>query len=100
MTKRKFTSSEKILVTFIINALLFGGVFALKVIGVSSEYIMLVLAALVSLEVIYLVIFVQMFVNKNTNSLEEVKEHIKDIKEDEEKAHNILIYLEHQMKAI
>lgn len=100
MTVRKLTSLQKIFLSLIINALLFGGIFALRLFGLTTDSILLVLAAVVSLEIIYLTIFVQMSANKNTTSLEKAQEHIEEIKENEEKTQTALIYIGHQMKAM
>lgn len=45
---------------------------------------LLVLTTLVSLEAIYLAIFIQMSVNKNTADIEEIQEDVEDIQEDVE----------------
>ncbi len=54
----------------------------LILLGVSTEEVLLMLTTLVSLEAIYLSIFIQMAVNKNTESLEEVEEDLDEIQED------------------
>ena len=54
----------------------------LILLGVSTEQVLLMLTTLVSLEAIYLSIFIQMAVNKNTESLEEVEEDLDEIQED------------------
>ncbi|MBC7981904.1 hypothetical protein H7X65_02395 [Candidatus Parcubacteria bacterium] len=56
--------------------------FLLIILGVSTEEVLLTLTTLVSLEAIYLSIFIQMAVNKNTESLEEVEEDLGEIQED------------------
>lgn len=59
--------------------------FALGAAHVASwELILLVLTTVVSLEAIYLAIFIQMTVNRNTESLREVEEDIDEIQEDVE----------------
>jgi peptidoglycan hydrolase CwlO-like protein len=55
--------------------------FLLILLGVSTEKVLLILTTLVSLEAIYLAIFIQMTVNRNTESLEEVEEDLDDIQE-------------------
>lgn len=50
--------------------------------GVRTDTVLLVLTTIVSLEAIYLAIFIQMTVNRNTESLEEVEEDIEEIQED------------------
>ncbi len=50
--------------------------------GVRADTVLLVLTTAVSLEAIYLAIFIQMTVNRNTESLEDVEEDIEEIQED------------------
>ena len=52
------------------------------VLGVDGDKIMLVLTTIVSLEAIYLAIFIQMSINRNTESLVEVEKDIDEIQED------------------
>ena len=61
---------------------LFIGIFSLRLFGFSSSDILLVLTTIVSLEAIYLSIFIQMTVNKHAEELEEVSEDIEEIQED------------------
>ncbi len=56
--------------------------FLLIMLGVSTEKVLLTLTTLVSLEAIYLSILIQIAVNKNTESLEEVEEDLDEIQED------------------
>lgn len=65
-----------------IHTALFTFSFLLIILGVSTEQVLLILTTIVSLEAIYLAIFIQMTVNKNTESLEEVEEDLDDIQED------------------
>lgn len=110
---RKLTVLEKISfkltdwvgtpVSLVIHTLLFVGIFALRYVGVATDYVLLILTTAVSLEAIYLSIFIQMTVNRNTESLEEVEENIEDIQEEateEEEAHQVLIHIGQQMKTI
>lgn len=89
--------------SLIVHTLFFFGAFALRHFGVATDYILLALTTAVSLEAIYLSIFIQMSVNRNTESLEEVEEDIEDIQEDaseEEAAHQVLLHIGQQMKTI
>ncbi|MBI2597501.1 DUF1003 domain-containing protein [Candidatus Daviesbacteria bacterium] len=89
--------------SLIIHTLLFAGIFSLSHFGLTTNYILLVLTTTVSLEAIYLSIFIQMSVNRATESLEEVEEDIEDIQEEadeEDKAHRVLVHITHQIKAI
>jgi peptidoglycan hydrolase CwlO-like protein len=63
---------------------LFIGAFALVLFGVKFDSVLLILTTAVSLEAIYLALFIQMSVNKNTKSLADVEEDIEDIAEDVE----------------
>lgn len=65
-----------------LHTLLFVGIFALEFVGLSIDKILLILTTAVSLEAIYLAIFIQMTVNRNTKSLEEVEADIDEIQED------------------
>ncbi len=53
----------------------------LRFFGVSSEDVLLILTTVVSLEAIYLSIFIQMTVNQHAAELEEVSEDIGEIQE-------------------
>jgi len=68
----------------IIHTALFIVAFLFYFIGVKFDTILLVLTTIVSLEAIYLSLFIQLSVNKNTESLEEVEEDIEEIQEDVE----------------
>lgn len=50
--------------------------------GYDSSTVLLILTTIVSLEAIYLSIFIQIAINKNTRSLENVTEEMEDISED------------------
>ena len=57
--------------------------FALVLFGWALNEMLLVLTTLVSIEAIYLALFIQMTVNKTTESLEDVEEDIEEIQEDD-----------------
>ena len=89
--------------SLIIHTLLFAGIFTLRKFGITTDYLLLILTTVVSLEAIYLSIFIQMTVNRNTESLEEVEEDIEGIQEDvdeDEQNHKVLIHIVQQMKSI
>lgn len=67
-----------------LHTIVFVAAFALIWLGYDLDRILLVLTTAVSLEAIYLALFIQMSVNKNTQSLAEVEEDIEDIAEDVE----------------
>lgn len=90
-------------ISLIIHTFLFMGIFALRYVGVTTDYILLILTTAVSLEAIYLSIFIQMSVNRATESLEEVEEDIEDIQEDtsgDEEAHKVIIHMAKELKII
>ncbi len=68
--------------SLILHSVFFVACFVLVFFGVPMEEILLVLTTVVSLEAIYLAIFIQMTVNRNTESLEEVEEDIEEIQGD------------------
>jgi len=68
--------------SLVVHTVLFFGIFALRLFDVRTEEILLILTTAVSLEAIYLAVFIQMTVNRNTQSLEEVEENIDEIAED------------------
>lgn len=68
--------------SIIVHTILFIGIFALYLIGFNVDQILLILTTAVSLEAIYLAIFIQMTVNKHTESLENVEDDIEEIQED------------------
>lgn len=80
----KFTNWVGSVSSLILHTIFFVGSFVLYFFGVDLEKVLLVLTTVVSLEAIYLAIFIQMTVNRNTQSLEEVEEDIDEIQEDVE----------------
>lgn len=99
MILKKLAPPPKIFLSLLINAVLFGGIFALGFFGLPTGAILFILAAAVSLEVIYIAISIQASINKQAQSFADMEKHIEKIKENEEKAHTILIYMGHQMRA-
>jgi|SRR3989344_374381 len=71
--------------SIIIHTIFFVGAFVLRYFGFATNDILLFVTTIVSLEAIYLAIFIQMTVNRNTQSLEEVEEDIEEITEDIDK---------------
>jgi uncharacterized protein YoxC len=69
-------------ISILVHTILFVGIFALKKFGVSLEQILLILTTVVSLEAIYLAIFIQMTINRQEEKLHEVSEDIEEISED------------------
>ena len=69
--------------SLIVHTLIFASVFLLSIMGyVSWNTMLLVLTTVVSLEAIYLAIFIQMTVNRQAVELAEVGEDVESIQED------------------
>ncbi len=86
---KKFEEFSKKLTRFIgspasiaLHTIFFIGIFSLRFFGVAVADILLILTTIVSLEAIYLSIFIQMTVNQHSKELEEVSEDIEEIQED------------------
>ena len=79
----KITASIGSVFSLIFHTLLFIASFLSALLGlVSWDIMLLVLTTLVSLEAIYLAIFIQMTVNRQAHELAEVSEDVEDIQED------------------
>jgi len=83
-TANRFTEWVGSTSSLLVHTLVFVVSLALVFLGVGVDKVLLVLTTAVSLEAIYLAIFIQMTVNRNTQSLEEVEEDIDEIQEDVE----------------
>ncbi len=68
--------------SIVAHSILFVAIFALKFVGFTVDQILLILTTAVSLEAIYLAIFIQMTVNRHAAQMKEVGEDIEDIQED------------------
>ncbi len=68
--------------SLVIHTCAFIGIFALRFFGVAIEEILLILTTILSIEAVYLAIFIQITVNRTTESLANVEEDIDDIQED------------------
>lgn len=86
--------------SLVVHTILFVGIFALSFLGVTVDQILLVLTTIVSLEAIYLAIFIQMTVNRTTASLASVEEDIDDIQEDVDDIQEDVDSLESNIKEI
>ena len=73
--------------SILVHTALFLLSFLLMVFGVNVDRVLLVLTTVVSLEAIYLAIFIQMTVNRNTARLRAVSRDIDEIQEDVEEDH-------------
>jgi uncharacterized membrane protein len=71
--------------SLVLHTLIFIGFFAVSLLRwVAWDLMLLVLTTVVSLEAIYLAIFIQMTVNRQSESLKEVEEDVESIQEDVE----------------
>lgn len=71
--------------SLVIHTALFVGFFLLSLFGfISWDEMLIVLTTIVSLEAIYLAIFIQMTVNRQAQELAEVSEDVEDIQKDVE----------------
>ncbi len=66
----------------VVHTIIFSLCLFLFLIGLNIDTVLLVLTTAVSLEAIYLAIFIQMTVNRTTAKLDTVEEDIEDIQED------------------
>jgi len=68
--------------SLVVHTIFFVGIFALEFLGISSDRIMLILTTVVSLEAIYLSVFIQMSVNRQERRVDEVSEEVEEISEE------------------
>lgn len=68
--------------SLVIHTIAFLGIFALRFLGFGLDSILLILTTAVSLEAIYLAIFIQMTVNRQSETIEDLQEDVEDIQED------------------
>lgn len=80
--EKKFTSWIGSKTSVVLHTAFFLIMFIIPFFGVNLDKVLLILTTLVSLEAIYLAIFIQMTVNQNTESLQEVEEDIEEIQSD------------------
>jgi uncharacterized protein YoxC len=66
------------------HTIFFVGIFSLSWFGFSFDQILLILTTVVSLEAIYLAIFIQMTVNRQAAQIEEVSEDVEELSENVE----------------
>lgn len=78
----KFTQWVGSTSSIVVHTVAFVVSFVFVLLGVALDTVLLVLTTAVSLEAIYLAIFIQMTVNRNTQSLEEVEDDIDEIQKD------------------
>jgi low affinity Fe/Cu permease len=66
----------------VVHTIFFVVMLGLRFLGVSSSDVLLILTTVVSLEAIYLSIFIQMTVNQQAKDLEEVSDELDEVSED------------------
>lgn len=89
--------------SLLIHTLILGGFLVLRYFGVISSGVLSALTTAVALESIFLVICLQIIVNKNTKSLAATQEKIEQIQKEEIEAHKLMIdilHTAHQMKSL
>lgn len=67
--------------SLVVHTLLFVGAFVVTLLGIPLDRVLLVLTTVVSLEAIYLSIFIQMSVNRSEQRLDKVSEDLDEIQE-------------------
>ena len=68
--------------SILVHTVFFLAMLGLRFFNISSSDVLLILTTVVSLEAIYLSIFIQMTINKHSHELEKVSEDIEEIQED------------------
>jgi len=86
--------------SLIVHTVFFVVVFGLQFLGFTFDQIMLILTTAVSLEAIYLSIFIQMSVNRQAKHIEEVHEDVEDISEDIEEISKDIDTIQEDVKEI
>ncbi len=98
--ERNFTKWVGSRTSVVIHTLFFVAMFSLAFFGVKTDTVLLILTTVVSLEAIYLSIFIQMTVNQNTESLEEVEEDIEGIAGEVEEISEDIEEIQHDVDEI
>jgi uncharacterized membrane protein len=86
--------------SLLFHTILFIFFFILPLLGVELDSVLLILTTIASLEAIYLAIFIQMSVNKNTQDIEEIQEDVGIIQEDVEEIQKDVEDIEEDVDAI
>jgi len=86
--------------SIVVHTILFITIFGLHFFGVTFDQIMLILTTAVSLEAIYLALFIQMTVNRHSESLEDVEEDLDEIQHDVETVQTTVEGLEDEVDEI
>ncbi len=89
--EKKTTLSERMIrnigtpTSILLHTIFFIGMFGLVLFGVRFEKMLIGLTTILSIEAIYLALFIQMTVNKTSEDIEDVEKDIDAIQEDERK---------------
>ncbi len=89
--------------SLVLHTLIISGVFLLRYLGITTNLTLLTLATVFCLEALYLAIFIQIKVNRNTKNLSEVESNIAEIYEEEKESHKLMmqiLHLTHQMRTL
>lgn len=86
--------------SLIIHTFLFALAFVLVFLGVPFQTVLLVLTTIVSLEAIYLSIFIQMSVNRQAHKLHAVSKDVEEIQEDVEEIQEDVDEIQHDVDEI
>ena len=70
--------------SLVIHTFIFIGILALSLFGFDFRTVNILLTTWLSIEAIYLAIFIQMTVNRNTESIEDLQEDVEELSEDVE----------------
>ena len=85
--------------SLIVHTIIFGFIFLLPKFGISFNTVMLVFTSLVSMEAIYLSIFIQMTVNRHSEHIADIAEDVGDIQEDIEEISEDVEDIQEDMKS-
>lgn len=86
--------------SIIVHTLIFIAALTFGILGQSLDLVLLVLTTLVSLEAIYLAIFIQMTVNRQNTNIEEIAEEVEDLGEEVEDDNQVDAEVTQALKAI
>lgn len=89
--------------SLVFHTVIIVGALTLRYLAGINNLTLLTVATIVSLEALYLAIFTQIKVNRNTRNLVEAEGNIEFIHEEEKQAHKLMmqtLHMTHQMKSI
>lgn len=86
--------------SLMLHSAFFVGIFSLQWLGFSFDKIMLLLTTVVSLEAIYLSIFIQLTINRQSRQIKEVSEDVEEIHEDVEEISKDIDIIEENVEGL